>query len=183
MVFYFSGTGNSALVARQIAEGLGDEMVSINQCLKEKETKNFRAKEPLIFVAPTYAWQMPKVVHRWIQESSFQDRQKAYFVLTCAGSIGNAAAYAKKLCLEKNLLFCGLAPVIMPNNYVALSDTPDKKECDEILKKAREQTDELIALIQQDRPFPESHASFKEKLSMILFMLRSMWCSISFRTR
>ena len=31
MVFYFSGTGNSALVARQIAEGLGDEMVSINQ--------------------------------------------------------------------------------------------------------------------------------------------------------
>ena len=51
-------------------------MVSINQCLKEKETKNFRAKEPLIFVAPTYAWQMPKVVHRWIQESSFQDRQK-----------------------------------------------------------------------------------------------------------
>ncbi len=51
----------------------------------------------------------------------------------------------------------------MPNNYVALSDTPDKKECDEILKKAREQTDELIALIQQDRPFPESHASFKEK--------------------
>ena len=165
MVFYFSGTGNSALVARQIAESLGDEMVSINQCLKEKETKIFRAEEPLIFVAPTYAWQMPKVVHRWIQESGFQDRQKAYFVLTCAGSIGNAAAYAKKLCLEKNLLFCGLAPVIMPNNYVALSDTPDKKECDEILEKAREQTDELIALIQQDRPFPESHASFKEKMS------------------
>ncbi len=165
MVFYFSGTGNSALVARQIAESLGDEMVSINQCLKEKEKKVFRAKDPLIFVAPTYAWQMPKIVHRWIQESSFLARQKAYFVLTCAGSIGNAAAYAKKLCLEKNLLFCGLAPVIMPNNYVALSDTPDKKECDEILEKAREQTDELIALIQQDRPFPESHASFKEKLS------------------
>ncbi len=129
MVFYFSGTGNSALVARQIAEGLGDEMVSINQCLKEKETKNFRAKEPLIFVAPTYAWQMPKVVHRWIQESSFSRQAEGLFSSSPAreASAMPPPMQKKKLCLEKNLLFCGLAPVIMPNNYVALSDTPDKK--------------------------------------------------------
>ena len=34
MVFYFSGTGNSQRAAKQIAEVLGDELVSINACLK-----------------------------------------------------------------------------------------------------------------------------------------------------
>lgn len=30
MAFYFSGTGNSQLGAKQIAQELGDELVSIN---------------------------------------------------------------------------------------------------------------------------------------------------------
>ena len=39
-------------------------------------------------------------------------------------------------------------------------------------------------LCARERTFSFSYSfSFKEKLSMILFMLRSMWCSISFRTR
>ena len=105
MVFYFSGTGNSALVARQIAEGLGDEMVSINQCLKEKETKNFRAKEPLIFVAPTYAWQMPKVVHRWIQESSFSRQAEGLFRPHLRGKHRQCRRLCKKTLPGKEFAF------------------------------------------------------------------------------
>ncbi|MFQ8599464.1 MAG: hypothetical protein ACLSAP_01960 [Oscillospiraceae bacterium] len=37
MVFYFSGTGNSQLAAKQISSELGDELVSINECLKSGE--------------------------------------------------------------------------------------------------------------------------------------------------
>lgn len=34
MIFYFSGTGNSQLAAKQIAAELEDELISINQCMK-----------------------------------------------------------------------------------------------------------------------------------------------------
>ena len=40
MVFYFSGTGNSQLAAKQIAAELGDELVFINDCLKKGEKKH-----------------------------------------------------------------------------------------------------------------------------------------------
>ncbi|WP_306574082.1 EFR1 family ferrodoxin [Anaerotruncus massiliensis (ex Togo et al. 2019)] len=165
MVFYFSGTGNSQRAAKQIAELLGDELVSINACLKRGEKEAFHSERPLVVVAPTYAWQMPKVVERWIRETEFEGNRNIYIVLTCGGSVGNAAAYAKKLCGEKGLRFSGLALVAMPNNYVALSNTPDKAECAAILEKAGERIVSLAALIQKGEPFPEAAISFKDRMN------------------
>ena len=164
MVFYFSGTGNSRRAAKQIAELLGDELVPINACLKKGKKEAFRSERPLVIVAPTYSWKMPKVVERWIRETTFEGNQSIYFVLTCGGSVGNAAAYAKKLCVEKGLRFMGLALVAMPNNYVALSNTPDAAECASILEKAAERTVELTALIQRGEPFPDAAVSLMDRL-------------------
>lgn len=165
MVFYFSGTGNSQLAAKQIAAALGDSLDSINQALKTGERQAFRSERPLVFVAPTYAWRMPKAVSDWIRASHFEGNPRAYFVLTCGGSVGNAAAYAKKLCGETKLEFCGLAMVAMPNNYVALSDTPDKAECAAIMERAGECVASLAALIGQGDPFPETAATLKDRMN------------------
>lgn len=143
---------------------LGDEIVTMNKYLKKGGKDTFQSEHPLVFVAPAYSWQMPKVVERWIRETKFEGNSNAYFILTCAGSVGNAASYAKKLCAEKELCFRGLAPLIMPNNYVALSNTPDETECKEILKKAGESTASLAALIKKGEPFPEIPVTFKDKI-------------------
>lgn len=164
MIFYFSGTGNSQRAAIQMGEILGDEVASINKYLKKGEKNTFHSVHPLVFVVPTYSWQMPKVVERWIRETKFEGNSNVYFVLTCGGSVGNAAAYAKKLCEEKGLRFRGLALVAMPNNYVALSNPPDKAECAAILKKAGERTAALSALIKNGEPFPDTPITFKDKL-------------------
>lgn len=165
MVFYFSGTGNSQHAAKQMASELGDKLVSINQCLKKAGKNTFHSERPLVFVVPTYAWRMPGAVERWIRRTRFEGNQNAYFVLTCGGSVGNAAAYAKKLCVEKGLQFLGLAPVAMPNNYVALSNTPDAAECTAILEKAGERVSSLSVLIQKGEPFPDAPISFKDRMN------------------
>lgn len=164
MIFYFSGTGNSQRAAMQISEFLGDEIVSINKYLKKDEKNSFHSENPLVFVAPTYSWQMPKVVERWIRKTQFEGNSNVYFILTCGGSVGNAAAYAKKLCAEKGLLFRGLAMIPMPNNYVALSNTPEEAECKEILKKSAERAASLAALIQKGEPFPDTPVTLKDKI-------------------
>lgn len=164
MIFYFSGTGNSYLAAKQAAAALEDELVSINHFLKKGQKGRFLSDRPLIFVTPTYAWQMPKAVEQWIREAAFEGSPDTYFILTCGGSVGNAASYARKLCEEKKLRFLGLAPVAMPNNYVALSNTPDKTECAAIMEKAQKRIASLVALIQEGERFPESPISFKDKL-------------------
>lgn len=46
MIFYFSGTGNSYLAAKQIAAFLEDELISIHHCLKESEKGHFLSERP-----------------------------------------------------------------------------------------------------------------------------------------
>lgn len=165
MVLYFSGTGNSQHVATRIAEMLADDQViSINRYLKEGRKAALESGRPLIFVVPTYSWRMPKIVEQWILQTSFQGSRDAYFVLTCAGSCGNAAVYAQKLCAKKGLRFCGLSPVQMPENYLALFPTPNESECQMILKRAEPCIAALAEQIQSGQCLPKPSASLKDKL-------------------
>lgn len=160
MVFYFSGTGNSQLAAKQIAAKLGDELVSINACLKKGEKKTFYSDRPLVFVAPIYAWRVPKVVEQWIRDTRFEGNPNAYFVLTRGGGTqGNAAAYAAELCTETGLAYQGLASVQMPENYIALSAAPSESECAAIIDRAQPVFFELARYIEQAAPFPKTPVS------------------------
>lgn len=165
MIFYFSGTGNSQLAAELIAETVGDEIISINHYLKEGGQNSFRSERPLVFAAPTYAWRIPRVVDQWIRSTSFEGSRKAYFVLTCGGSIGNASAYVKKLCMEKKLDYYGIAQVLMPENYLAMYPTPEEGECRAIIEKARPVIEGIAVQIRNGVRLPESAVSFGDKLS------------------
>ena len=147
MIFYFSGTGNSQLAALQMAEWLGDETVSLNRFIKRGETGSFESDQPLVFVAPTYSWRLPRVVERWIETASFAGCTDVYFVLTCGGSTGNAAKYARRLCERTGLAFRGLASVAMPENYLALGPTPSAEECRAIIEAARPRIYRLSDLV------------------------------------
>ena len=160
MVFYFSGTGNSQLVATLLAEMLADDaVISINENLKTGKNMTIQSKRPLVFVAPTYCWRMPRIL-----ETNFKGSRDAYFVLTCGGNCGNAAAYAEKLCAKKGLRFCGLAPVVMPENYLALFPTPSASECRSIIEHAKPCVAALSEQIRSGKRFAEPSVSFAGKL-------------------
>lgn len=164
MIFYFSGTGNSQLAAKIIAETTGDEMISINDCLKKGKENTFKSRMPLVFVTPTYAWRMPKVVEEWIRKTEFSGNGKAYFVLTCDGSSGNAMSYVKKICKEKKLQFNGIAFIPMPENYVAMFQTPDEQECKNIVEAAKPAIAKLAVQIQKVEKFPDPIISLRDKI-------------------
>lgn len=161
MIFYFSGTGNSQFAAKQVAAELGDELVSINQCLKKGKKRMFQSEHPLVFVAPIYAWRLPKIVDQWIRVNRFEGNQNAYFILTRGGRTeGNAASYAAKLCAETGLHYCGLASAQMPENYIALSAAPSESECVSMIARAKPIFSSLADQIRQGKPFPKTPVTF-----------------------
>lgn len=67
MIFYFSGTGNSQYVAEQLAERLGDKLVSIAQCVDEGTyTFNVTRDERVGIVCPTYYFGLPGIVEQFL---------------------------------------------------------------------------------------------------------------------
>lgn len=59
MIFYFSGTGNSAWVARQLAKLTGDVARDITTV---KELPDPDSKRQIGFVFPIYAWGVPEIM-------------------------------------------------------------------------------------------------------------------------
>ena len=101
MILYFSGTGNSEYIARRIAKATGDEILSLNERIRNGNAAAVRT-ERLVFVTPTYGWRIPRLVEKWIDETEFYgDELSAWFIMSCGSEIGNAAKYNARLCERK----------------------------------------------------------------------------------
>ena len=74
MILYFSGTGNSRYISEVINSILNDEIVCINDYLKNNQKSIFESTKPYIIVCPTYAWRIPRVVEEFISNNVFNEQ-------------------------------------------------------------------------------------------------------------
>lgn len=154
MILYFSGTGNSRYLAERIAAATGDNLLSINDLLKRDAGDILVSEDrPWVFVAPVYAWRLPRVVEQLLRKTVFIGSRSAYFILTCGSDTGRAADYAGRLCRDKGWQLRGFAEVKMPENYIALYPVPEQDEALRIIRQAEPLTDRIAEDISQGRGF------------------------------
>jgi len=84
IVYYFSGTGNSLAVAREIADGLGGELLSIPAAVRKQRVE---AKADCIgIVFPSYLAQLygvPLIVERFVGRLVEIEKKYLFAVATC----------------------------------------------------------------------------------------------------
>lgn len=151
MILYFTGTGNSRYIAKQIANLTGDRLVSINKRIKENDTSGINATGRLIFVVPTYCWRIPRLVEEWIAKTRFTGTENVYFIMNCGTSIGNAKKYIKRLCKRKNFKYMGVVSIVMPENYIAMYDAPDESVAIQIIENANLVIGKIGEIIRQGK--------------------------------
>lgn len=152
MILYFSGTGNSEYLAQILAKQLNDEIINIG---KELNIMNsYYSDSPYIFVLPTYAYRMPRVVEEFIIQRQFKGNQNVYVVLTCGASIGNAYQCAKDLFESKNMDFKGLTPIVMPDNYIVMYNPTSNEEAIDIIENGKTEVLGLLEYILNNKDFP-----------------------------
>lgn len=164
MILYFSGTGNSEYVAKRLTALTGEEAVSITDRIRKRDHKKIVSEEPLVFVTPTYGWRIPRLVEEWITKMTFEGSGKAYFLMTCGGSVGNAGQYLKKLCEKKQFTYMGCQQVVMPENYVAMFPVPEEGEAKEIVNRAEPVICDAAERISQGLPLEEKHCSLADRI-------------------
>jgi len=90
MIFYFTGTGNSLYVAKQ----LDTELVSIPQAIKNKNQTYKADKIGLVY--PIYGHEAPFMVREFIKNAAFET-DYLFVVLTYGNRHGGAAELAQKM--------------------------------------------------------------------------------------
>ena len=132
MIFYFSGTGNSLYIAKDIAQYNEESLISIADLVNgEKDLYEYDLKDNEIigFVYPIYAWAPPEMVIKFINKLKINNYKKNYIftVATCGENIGNTIKTLDK-CLKKKSLYLNSGfSIPMPNNYIILGNVDTKE--------------------------------------------------------
>ena len=119
MVFYFTGTGNSLYVAKQ----LDAEKISIPQVI---HNSNLVFESPSLgVVCPIYGHEMPKMVKDFLKKATFRT-EYFYLILTYGNIHGGAAELA-----EQALAVCGkrtdyINTIKMVDNFLPAFDMKEQ---------------------------------------------------------
>ncbi len=155
MIIYFSGTGNSEHIARILAESLNDTLIDSTKLIKAGEHPEFSSDKPYVFVAPVYAWRLPRLLEDWIRGCTFAGSKKAYFLLTCGGEIGAAGEYARRFAVGLGFDYMGTVEILMPENYIAMFSAPTEEEAENIISDASQYALTLAEKIASQKPLDE----------------------------
>ena len=147
MVLFFSGTGNSKYAASFIADALGDELVSLNDVIKNGLERKFSSQKPFVIAAPIYSWRLPEIVEELVRGAEFIGSKRLYFVATMGSNSGIADKYCEKLTLKKGMEFMGFCGVPMPDNYVVMDVMMDKAAAARKIEAAKPEFERIAKAI------------------------------------
>lgn len=145
MIFYFSGTGNSAWTARQLARLTGDDAYDITTL---KELPSLDGSRQIGFVFPVYAWGAPEIMAEFAKKLP-KPQVFTFGLCTCGADAGLAMKEFSKL-----YPLSSSYSLAMPNNYIIGSDTDDEDKIRQKIAAARGELERMAREIQaQERVY------------------------------
>ena len=148
IIFYFTGTGNSLAVARDIAEKIGDtKVVSIAEAMREEHVDLSYERIGIVF--PVYFSSIPAIVRRFIAKLSFNKSQYVFGVVTFGGTHGLAFSQLSQLVAERGGFLKANFGMPMPGNYIVKYGAFPMAMQQRLLKKGKEKADSISITVKE----------------------------------
>jgi ferredoxin len=138
MVFYFTGTGNSLYVAKQLEKF----PVSIPQAIHDADL--YYKDEAIGIVCPVYGHEMPRMVKDFLKKAKFET-DYFYVVLTYGHAHGGAAELAEHWLSDCGIKADYINTILMVDNFLPGFDMEE-----EIAINPKKEVGKHLAVIQAD---------------------------------
>ena len=96
MILYFSATGNSLAVARQLAEQLNEQLMPLTEAVQQDLTNEKR----IGLVFPTYDFNLPPALRDMIAQLNISPKSYVFTVITCGSMVGNCVWVLRRILRE-----------------------------------------------------------------------------------
>ena len=183
MVLYFSATGNTEFIAREIARRLDDECVNLLPRFKANDHSPLRSDKPFVICAPVYVCEMPRFMAKYLREQTFTGCRDVYFVFTSGGYAGISGALAKSMFRKKGMVYHGHAEFTMPRNYIANDSYPmlEKQAVEQRILAACKKLDGVAEDIRTGGKLTARHIYLFE--SIITLPFNPVWCKYKLQAK
>ena len=178
MVLYFSATGNTEFIAKELARCLDDECVNLLERFKSQDHSVLHSEKPFVICAPVYVCEMPRFMSRYLKEQTFSGSKDVYFIFTSGGYCGISGVLAKSMFQKKNMIYHGHAEFKMPRNYVANDAYPmlEAEEIESRISASYERIPSVADRIRNGQKLTARHVFLFETLITVPF--NPVWCKL-----
>lgn len=166
LVFYFTATGNSLYVARELA-GNGGEVLSIPQLMDQAQWE-FEADE-IGFVFPDFAAVAPLMVREFVSKSRFK-ASYLFSVITYGNFAANVAEWWDGFCKTHGLTNHYVNTLLMVDNYLPVFDMNEQIKID---KKIPENLATIVADVSNRRQYVARFDRMDERMQGFLTRLQN----------
>jgi ferredoxin len=130
-IYYFTGTGNTLAIARNLATELGDtELVPIASVIQQEPI--VASADTVGIAFPVYFLDIPGIVKEFVQKLRISKTQYVFGIATCGERPGGALFNLKSIVGEKGVLLSAGFAFVMPENYIGpvdlMGDAPHRQE-------------------------------------------------------
>ena len=183
MVLYFSATGNTEFIAKELAKRLDDDCLNLLERFRTKNHAPIHSEKPFIICAPVYVCEMPRFMSKYLKEQTFTGSKEVYFIFTSGGYCGISGIMAKAIFRKKHMICRGHAEFTMPRNYVANDHYPllPKADVEKRILGAWQQLDSVVAEIRAGKKLTARHVWLFETLITVPF--NPVWCKLKFTAK
>lgn len=145
-IYYFSATGNSLIITRQIAKGLGDCTIQ-SMAAEPPDEPVGGPGNPIGFVFPVFYIGLPRLVKRFAQKLKILKGTYCFAFINYGGNGADTLGMLDDILKEKGFYLSYAAGVRMPGNYIVKypAFAPDAQQ--KLIKNAMEKADEAAVAI------------------------------------
>ena len=171
MVLYYSATGNTEYIAKEIAKRLNDQCVDLLDRIKNNDYSEIHSDKPFIICAPVYVCEMPRFMSKHLKKQVFSGNKHVYFIFTSGGYCGISSQLAKWMFKKKKMKYMGRAEFKMPRNYVANDSYPmlPKEEVEERIINSHKMLNPVVETIKVGGKLKARHIFLFETLITLTF--------------
>lgn len=112
MILYFSGTGNSLAISRQLAEKLGEQVMSLNRAV----TQDLSHERRVGLVFPCYWFNAPRAVTELVPRLRLSEEAYVFIVIPCGAQAGNAIWTVRRMLAAKGIDVAYSHKIRVPDN-------------------------------------------------------------------
>ncbi len=148
-LYYFSGTGNSLQVARDLAKELGGaEIISIAKVINQGPDLS---ADSIGIIYPVYMFGMPLIVARFLSKLQPAGGKYIFAIATYGGMAGNALGQNAALLAGQGLKLSAGFLIKMPGNYTPLYGALEEKKQQRLFAKEKARIKEIAHIVKERR--------------------------------
>jgi len=172
-IYYFTGTGNSLKIAKDLSEKLDNcNVVSIAKNISKVNT--FNPKDIVGFIFPVFYCGMPKIVKDFMENINLSNTSYVFIIAVYGANLGNAGCInqGKDILKKKNIKLNSAFYVKSVDNFVIWTwDVPSIEKQNIIHKMIDKKIENIYEIIQNKKDY--INKSITEYIGPVIFRYKN----------